>query len=325
MLQDKYNLATSIINEHNDAIGGVSNPGYVDLNQFLTCIKAQGGTSEDRLKGLSYEDILDCLPAIHIATTNTDVKPVALAKAIAKVFRDKEETTEVVKTVGSKKAEKLTVPELVEAFDPEDFTNAVGERLRKISRGEKFIVYSSGRTVDLENTKKLILEIKQGYPGRDSIEVNGKPTKTYRVGELPEAYAEENPLYPNRPLRPDGTCDQLNRSWEGVPLNVRQLIRIALENGEISISGKSGRERANDVLDFALKSDAMSTLRKRYHEASLLFDEKEKTGSLPLLKISLEVKSTSKPRGIVNPFNDGKKVVWAVPPSQYANYYKFGN
>ena len=65
-------------------------------------------------------------------------------------------------------------------------------------------------------------------------------------GDKKKEMVDENPIYAGRPLRPDGTCDQLNRSWEGVPLAIRQIIHIAInDTRELMVSHTA----AHDLLD----------------------------------------------------------------------------
>lgn len=281
-LQEKFDAVLFLLKSHNDVIG-VNNPGFVDPDKFIANIKAIGGTNEEVLKGFSYEDIITCLPT-------SSLKPVPLAKAVAKVFRDKEEE----KYVSSKKADKMTLRELVDSFDPEDCTNSVANRLGKISKSEPFVVFSSGRLVDAETTFKIIQEIKSGYSGRNDIDVNGVTKKVYKIGEYPDHFADENPLYKGRALRPDGTCDQTGRSWDGVGIEVRQFVRLALETGELAVN----IETAHSILDIVVGSDALVKLRKRYRKSSTKFDELAQIGNLPKLKITLK-KDT---------FLEGKKV-----------------
>jgi hypothetical protein len=312
-LQIKFEAALAIIAEHNTAIGPEG--PQINADQFITYVKAIGGTTEDRLKNLSYEDILECFPKPNDIKHLGVPKPRLLAKEIAKIFRGKEEVStssdHAEKPVSSKHAERMSLRELVEAFDPENSENAVGKQLGIISKGQEFIVYSSGRIADVESTLKLLGEIKQGFPGRTDYNVNGVPVQVYRIGDVPDNFADENPLWANRPLRPDGTCDQMGRSWEGVTLDTRQLIYIAVNLGEIELNINT----AHDVLDMALESTAMSKLRLRYRKASLRFNELSKLGKLPTLKLTLGVPIQK------NPLNDGKKVVWAAPV-QRQNFYK---
>jgi hypothetical protein len=119
-----YDAALAVIKEHNSVIGK-DKPGYVDPDLFLSCIKSAGGTTLERLKALSYEDMLACM---HCPTT-TLVKPIAIAKDIAKIFRGKEEAkVNDARPVSAKKAEKMSLLELVQHYDPEDF-NLVAKRL----------------------------------------------------------------------------------------------------------------------------------------------------------------------------------------------------
>ena len=91
--QDKMDRASALIQEHNEAIGKESKEetGHINSEHFVSCIKLSGGTSEDRLKSMSYEDILDCLPNFQLPGTEKKVKPKALAKAIASAWRDRAE------------------------------------------------------------------------------------------------------------------------------------------------------------------------------------------------------------------------------------------
>lgn len=277
-LQDKFETVRSILEEHNSVVqppGTGQNPppaGWVDTEKFFASLQAMGATTEDRVRGLSYEDI----EALGV--------PKLIAKDIAKIFRGDSATSETQdkRPVSAKKADRMSVRELIECFDPENADDSVGKRLLSISKGEPFIVFSTARIVDVESTLKLLNEIKLGHKGRTSLDVNGEIKPVYEIGELPDNFADENPLYPNRPLRPDGTCDQTNRSWEGVPLEVRQLIRIVTQ-------GKVTHDQAHDWLDKALEDDAFKKIRQRHHSAALEFDELKATGKLPTLKIVLGV------------------------------------
>ena len=314
MLQEKFGAAQAVIAEHNSAVG--SAPIKVNAEQFVTCLKAMGATTEDHLKSLSYEDILECLPSFE------GVKPKLLAKDIAKVFRGKEEVSSLSTTPADKKpvspksASRMSLRELVQAFDPENSENSVGKQLEIIAKGQPFIVYSSGRIVDVESTMKLLAEIKQGFKGRTDFNVNGVPVPVYQIGDVPDNFADENPLWANRPLRPDGTCDQLGRSWEGVELPVKQLIRLAVDLGEIEVNINN----AHDVLDMALSPDASKKISTRYRKAYLKYTELSKLGKLPTLKLTLGVPSSNSSKDVLK---DGKKVVWAnVQNVQQRSFYK---
>lgn len=317
-LEALFKAAEAVIEQHNTSLSG--DVGKVDAKQFLTCVQLSGASSPEALKAFSHEQILEYLPTFKVG--NTEVKPFVLAKNIAKAWRvDQTQTGEIVESsgrvIGDKKASKMSLMELVFAFDPEESTNPVAKRLKEISKGQKFIIFSSGRTVNVEATIELLKEIKQGYVHRDQYD--GK--ETYAIGDLPDNYVDENPLYPGRPLRPDGTCDQTNRSWSGIAKNIRQLIRLALHSKEIDIHSAGGHARANDVLDLATEG-SFEKLAKRYFKAKIQFDRDEKIGNLPILLIPL-----GKPVGIgAGPFNQGEKVIWdritPPPPPKKVNPYQ---
>jgi len=283
-VQSFYDAARTVLEQHNEAIGE-GNPGFIPIDQFFTCLKATGGTSPEALKILSLENILNCLPVVQVG--DEEVKPWLLAKQIRATFKkeagEKPEESKP-RPVSSKKAERMTLDELVYAFDPEEPTSAVGKRLNSISRGEPFIVYSSGRQIDYEATIFLLKEVKQGFEGRAVYEGQ----RVHCVGDLPENYADENPLYRGRPLRPDGTCDQTNRSWEGVSLEVRQFIAFSAdyENG-VDVTGKGGHDRAHAALDIAVAPNALEKLKERYPEIAVEFAEAQKLGKLPTLQIPI--------------------------------------
>jgi len=317
-LEALFKAAEAVIEQHNTSL--TSDVGKVDAKAFLTCVQLSGASSPEALKSFSHEQILEYLPTFKVG--NTEVKPFVLAKNIAKAWRVDSTPSDnsdepAGRIVSDKKAAKMSLPELVIAFDPEEPTNPVAKRLKEISKGQKFIVYSSGRTVFVEATTVLLKEIKQGYTHRDQYE--GK--ETYAIGDLPDNYVDENPLYPGRPLRPDGTCDQTNRSWSGIAKNVRQLVRLALLTKEIDIHSAGGHARANDVLDLVTEG-SFDKLCKRYFKAKIQFDRDEKLGALPILLIPL-----GKPVGIgAGPFDQGERVIWEriapPPPPKKINPYQ---
>lgn len=270
-----YDSAKNLIEEHNKVIGAL---GKVDANSFIYAIKQIGGTSLSRLKSLSYEDILECFP-------EAQRKPVALAKEIAKLWRSEEtETKNSTTTVSSKKAEKMTLSELVNNFNPEEFDNSVGQRLSRLSGGNKFIVYSSGRIIDKEVTTSLLEEVRKGFPEREFFLKDETSFRVYKIGELPNNYVAENPCYRGRPLRPlDESCDQTGRSWSGISLETRQFVRLIIEESTISVN----LDFVNDLLDILLEPNGEAKLIRRYPKAASKFTELKTQGKLPSLSVPL--------------------------------------
>lgn len=310
-IQDKFGTALKVIQEHNEAVGGENQPGYVNGEEFIAFLKATGATSEDRLRGLSHEAIIDLLPEIKIGTRV--VKPLILAKAIANVFRQDESKVEK-RPIGNRQVDRMTLRELVENLDPEEYTNKIAEALQKIATNRRFVVFTMGRNVDVDATFNAITALKQGYDEVNIVTVNGQAKEVFRLGELPDVEVDENPFYVGRPLRPDATCDQTGRSWEGISLENRQLVRLAIQTSELTVN----IENIHNIMDLLL--NGQPPLRQRYRQAAIQFDKLAAKGQLPSMKVALKVELDDvKKKNVepVNPLSGGRKVKW-VPEEKPA-------
>ena len=324
-IQQLYDAARAILDEHNAVLGNNS-PARIDPDAFILALQMAGGTAEDRLK-LSHEKLLPLLTSsmdlgkIPISEQEKIPKPVAIASAIAKVLRGGTDTSkDERRPISDKKASRMTLKELVENFDPEEPTSTIGERLSKIAEDEPFIVYLDGREIDVEATLTLLKEVKKGYEGRELYGEEGEEKKVYAIGELPDNDVEENPIYRGRPLRPDGTCDQLSRSWEGISQEVRQFIAFALEH-ESGPEIEGDRDKAWALFDHALAG--MKQLRKRYAKVAVDFDEAKKKNALPNLLITLNQSADFEDddEEESSPFEHGQEVAWMANPLANNNAY----
>ena len=323
-IQVLFDAACSAIKQHNEVVGEGS-PAFVDPDEFINALKISGYTSFEVLSKLSFEKFTACLPTVEIRGEKKPMSGLAevIGKAIRLVTKVDETKEEVKSNPGAKKVRNMTLRQLVECYHPEEPNNEVGKRLAEISKGQPFVVFETGRIINIEATYKLLEELKQGYPPRQFYTVKGIPQEVQPLGYIPDNYAEENPLYPNRPLRPDGTCDQTNRSWAGVAQEVKQFLRVGLDIGDIKIDSL---EKAHYLMDLALNnSDPMNQLRGRYNPTSIQFDKLVKEGKLPTLKISLILPKAEKSNGgakRTSPFDSGKQVQWIAPACANQNYYR---
>ncbi len=266
----KIQSARKIINEHNS-----NADNQVKFEEFVKKLTNLGGSSDDALRAVSWEDLQDCgLPKI-------------MARRLTYIFRKTSDDNGGKSTyISEKKVAMLSYKELIEHYNPKDVKNSVGKRLKNLSDGKKFIVFDNDSKVITDETVKLLEDIINVLPEVDTAFVNGMPLQTYSVGERPDFYAEENPIYPGRALRSNEACDQTGRSWQGVALEIRQLLWIAVEETEELII--SSVANASDVLDKVLSKDCSTiSLRTRYPEASKKLDEYAKIGRPPLLKIRI--------------------------------------
>jgi hypothetical protein len=277
MYESKINSARQLIDTHNSNVDPMKQINFDDV--FLVKLQEMGGTTEETLSQCSWEDLENCgIPRL-------------IARQISQIFRAKDSKETKSSYVSERKASTMTIRELLEAYNPYDIKNVIAKRLLDISESKRCIVFKPDGNIDIDNSEKILLEISKGYDEIETIIINGIPTVVHFIGENIDLYADENPIYIGRALRSDGTCDQTGRSWEGVSLIVKQLLWIAITEGELVISSL---DDAHNVLDKALMNNALIVLRQRYPKSSLLLDEVQKVGNLPTLKIKLSKSKNSK-------------------------------
>jgi hypothetical protein len=182
--------------------------------------------------------------------------------------------------------ETMSLRQLLEAYDPSEADNAIGQRLAKITKGEPCIVFDKAGGVIVEASEALVKELKDGFKPRQTYSIKSVPYKTYKVGEAPNKLFAENPLYPGSALRSDGMCDSTERTWQGVPQSVRQVIYLAVtKTGEIKIEKPDDAHAILDKLA-GTPPNAEKWVKARYSKAYLLYDDLKARGELPSLKLS---------------------------------------
>jgi hypothetical protein len=313
--QDKLSRVLALIEEHNKNVGTEGVVHRVDPEAFTKAMKNIGATTEAGLAQCTWEDLQECgLPRILarqaasiLRESNVVGDMIAAGTAAAdrwieSASRAGAEAGQVVSAV-RKKVKEMTYEELFARYQPSGGTgnDAVTEKLQALSKGRRCVVMVDG-VVHAERSAKLLNELIRGYPEVEVTLINDKPVRVLKIGEAIDDVVDENPLWPGRALRPDGTCDQTNRSWEGVPHHIRQIVRLALDTGEIekplSVS------TAHSVLDLVLTPDPRwpdGINTSRFHRALLKLEELKATGQAPVLKVKLSGLSSSGGRK-QNPF-----------------------
>lgn len=276
---EKMQIIRSIIDEHNKS---VTTTNQVDFDSFLSCLQSMGGTTDDAIKQCDWMDFSDCgLPRL-------------IAKqAISKISEPKERVQSTfnhdpVSYISREKSLQMSVAELLSVYDPFDIDNEVGRRLRQKSKGLPFLVFLDDYSVDIPISSAILEEVVKGYPSREiASRSDGVPCRVYRIGEQPEAFADENPIYPGHILRPGGICDQTEMSWSNISMKSRQIIRVALESGEIRIESL---QDAYDLMDFLVNypsDDLESVLLRRFKKSAITLIEMMQVGRAPILRLPL--------------------------------------
>lgn len=292
----KIASARELVARHNEA-AGEDEGNKVDFEGFVKELKKIGGTTEDALRACSWEDLEYCgLPRL-------------LARAVAEVFRSRETEKGVRSWVTSARAERMTTAELLEAYDPAEADNSVGRRLAEIGKGKRCIVFTDDGAVDTTASLVLVEEIRNGFSEREFYTAEGdKPRPVFRVGERPYDVVEMNPLFDGHQdwaLRPpNATCTRTGRSWKDIPQEVRVLLYIARKGTkELEIRGPQDAHSVLDRVDGLLLREQMRVsgegagsgdesargmtfqeFRRRYPQASLMYDDLQQRGELPTLK-----------------------------------------
>jgi len=328
-VQSLYDKALKIIQEHNDNLGENANEtkGYVNPDSFIKCLKATGGTTEDRLRRLRYEDIVKCLPACQVGIEpgkSIRIEPILLAKDIAAVFRGRSQQSNEKKRPS--KVKYMSATELIEHYDPKDSNNQVALRLAEIARCQPFIVFDDTGYVNNDITLKLLKELSDGYNSRKNYKHEDKIYKVHDIGECPKDFVDENPIFLGRPLRPDGTCDVLDRSWDGIAKENRQFIAFLIKHPD-GPTVRDDLDKTHSLFDLIeplgkdnTRKEAKEKLFDRYKNVVIDFEEAKQLGKLNPLLMSLTTakqRLCSSKKGQVrggkiekefDPFSNGKKV-----------------
>lgn len=291
--ESKLDDAVRLIEEHNSVLKSL-NAVLINHEKFIFGVKVSGGTSEASLKHFTHEDISRLLDNSFTEVRTGCPSPIALARSICEKFRnvDKDMAKVECESLSAKKIRGMSLEELCRRYDASDPSSLIFHKLKDLSNGKAFLVFDDNDNVLVEPSVKLLKELLDNFPPRDIYVLNDEALKVYKIGEKPPKTFNENPIFMGRPLRPDWTCDQTNRSWENIPLEIRQLIRLIARDTE-AVNLKF----AHDLMDMAIEVDAPKRLMLRYPHIAAKFKELKKTGTLPTLKIASNNGNSKFPTG----------------------------
>lgn len=288
--QEKLDAAKGIINKHNE---NVDEADRIDVEDFVKRLKKIGGTTDEALVACRYEHIKE----IGI--------PPLLAEQVCKLFR-KTPKQPSRRAITEKKALVMTARELFDHYDPRE-RNPVWMRLYALCEGKRCVVFNDDGTVNKDVSANLVNEIRDEEEPRDVVVLNGKPYKTHNIGDRLDSFVDENPLYPGTALRgSDQVCNETTRSWKDISRQVRVAIRLALETGELKITQLGDAHNIFDMLLGKSEEEQLAFVSQRYIKAALRYQDLEKEGNLPKLKLKRGQKALSVKRK-QDPFYRGHK------------------
>src|SRR5581483_2151743 len=122
--ESKLEQARAKIEEHNARA-----TSKVDATKFIECLQNNGATSDETLGFCKYEDLVSCGLPVILARTIVE----SIFRKSASSAEVKSDTTKLF--VSEKKAQAMTIKDLVERYDPVEFDNPVGKRLAAMTKG----------------------------------------------------------------------------------------------------------------------------------------------------------------------------------------------
>ena len=199
------------------------------------------------------------------------------------------------------KLDDLGPEELIPLYNPLR-RNAITNSLQKKFGNKKVIAFKPDTNIiAIDETINYIVDLNDGYPEEESIEVDGELVRLYPIGVLPNQEVEEDPLFPWTPLKRGRSL--VNRIlWTGVDPEMRQFFRLLLNEKEID---PTDRLRINELLKDNLFISGNTRLKDLFPETYLIFKELKKKGELP--KLTISINEATKSERTNNPFGINKR------------------
>lgn len=293
------------IDQHNAALGLASIK--LDIGEIVTSIKEAGAITARTLEGLEVDDLPASTPRllkkaiVKIAhgTASTSAAPTAAQAPSAPAAPQLAAPQNIV--VSLDRPEDMVDDMLLARFDPLSPTNAVGAELARRANGVAFLLFTPDGVLHKPESLDRLKKIQIGRRVTDTVVIGGVTVRARSVGEpWQQVLAAENPLRPGEALADNGAgssdvCAWTGKDWKGAPTEARQIIRLALEGGEI---GSLTKETARIVIDMAHKG--VAEVAAAYPNAAARLAELP-TAQRPVLEIDLSVSEPTRLRPEVAP------------------------
>lgn len=295
------NKLTEMLNKHNDALPkGVEK---VDTKALIDRVIREGGTSLEGLRSFEKKDFIDFgFPRAIASQAAQELQPASKKEDL----KSSKKTTKQITGRAADAATGLQRITLVsdadavrtmtasELFDRYDASNPglVGDEIKSRSNNQPCVVFAdaTGTKIHREASAQRLQDIIDGVPVSDFVTIDDEPMIPLRVGERPNTFFAENPLYPNSPLRmPGEVCHVTNESWKDVPHDVRVLLAVAVNRGELRV-GEAESSRA--IILAAKGDDAMTVLKQRYPRSAAALRE-----MTPAERPTLQIRRNHAPAG----------------------------
>lgn len=149
------------------------------------------------------------------------------------------------------------------------------------------VVINADGSVNPELTAKYVISLQEGFePSEDGIyySEDSVPFEITKVGVDAQSIYDSDPLDSSKALQKNGMG--IGRiTWNKVSLDVRQMVFLAVnETGELNPKDNTQVARLRDHIN---KDVTRMSLHGDFPKAFNLYNEKNRTGSLPTLRVQL--------------------------------------
>lgn len=201
---------------------------------------------------------------------------------------------ELQRKYGVFKLADLGAEELMPLYNPTKKNLIYNTLVNKYGDKKVVAFRPDSNVIAIEETINYIVDLNDGYPEEESIEVDGELVRLYPIGSLPNQEVEEDPLFPGCPLK-RGRSIKNRINWTDMDIEGRQFFRLLLNSKVID---PNDRIKISQLIN--------GSFLGLYPEIVLRFKELKKKNELPRLLISINeaVHSSNK---INNPFGIGNK------------------
>lgn len=182
--------------------------------------------------------------------------------------------------------ESADLSELLQSYDPAKPHDPVTRELVRRHGNDPAVAFKPDTDeVDVEATLAYLGDLGAGIITKQTTTMaGGRLVDLVPFGQRPNVVLDEDPMWVGLPLR-RGISSKDYRDWSGVPLETRQLCRLIMLAGHVEPDDRVGVAQ--------LVKSKHEDLAKLYPEVELDFRKRQKAGTLPTLKLSLDRVSTA--------------------------------
>lgn len=189
--------------------------------------------------------------------------------------------------------EDLAAEDLIPCYNPSK-QNRITKALKNMFGDKPVVAFKpDSKQVAVEETVNYIIDIADGLPEEDAIEVDGELVKLYPIGKIPNQVVDEDPLFEGQPLKRERSI--VNRiNWADISMPERQFARLLVNDNTINPNDRIHVRQL--LLDL---KEGIAELKKTYPETYMKFKELQRKDELPKLHLTLdEATKKNNPFGI---------------------------